>query len=318
MESRDYDESDEFAQLRAMYERLLAQWIERIRSGSLAAAACCNQIRALCAQAARVRFCEQRRCFVASMERDGKTCEVACTGLTRAISYMMDADAERAHRIDSKSASRGKSGTVAAAVAGEERHAGREHGSTVHKQVDRAVRCLRDHTSYGAATPMDRCARIALLTCIGKGWLPVLPEFAFGSAEHRVASACDFIAIDVADEKLVVGELKVGYCTSNYDRPDDGAFASDAARLTAPMRNMVPVAYTHHVMQVVVSRAMLERFYGADAALLRTYIVRVAPREGQTYVHGVPEWAASAEHRANVLAALLAARAAMLARAPPR
>ncbi len=173
--------------------------------------------------------------------RDGRPEGPNLRGLTKALENQLYSDGElpaaALHGATPRGGWRGRGG-------------GRRRGAAVDAQLSRLI-------NAGKTRPAARqysLTRLTLAALAEHGLEPVLAQRAVCSARQRLGTACDIIAYEKGDGRLVVVELKCGFSgdkTAAAQR--DGA----PRRMRPPLRSCADCVLHRHLAQLAVTRELL-------------------------------------------------------------
>jgi hypothetical protein len=171
---------------------------------------------------------------------------------------------------------------------------GTTHGSLVHGELEACVKCLARKRTRDPDLPAnpDACTVNILRAILANGWFPVWTEIPLWCPSARMATACDVIMIDLADDRFVLGEFKTECENTEYE-----AIRSDDP-LPDPFSHVKDCPDTRHQFQLAAMVLILAREYGVepDEAVV---IVGRSKRRGVD-VYGLADWARTPQFFADL------------------
>lgn len=178
---------------------------------------------------------------------------------------------------------------------------GKDHGTRVHKDVERLTRAIYAKLDKKNGTPtvagVDPCAYWIVCALVKRGIVPRVSEFSIFDECTGLATAIDILAWDIAAGTSVAVEVKTGHNNqTNYSS------VRGNAHFRPPMEIVPDSALNRAATQLLMSVLIIARRY--DVQIDRAIILRPLSGKNEVQLYEMPPWALNHTMQQNMYSQL--------------
>lgn len=170
---------------------------------------------------------------------------------------------------------------------------GESHGIRVHKQVGEMCNMFRHNERYydeNNKDSYDPCAIKVVQIFEEYAWVPIAVEPRFYNRQLKIASAIDFIMMDLHTFELIIVELK----TSNNKNDTvftRGKSSQPCGKMKHPLSGLTATDFNRAWVQVLFSMGMVQDHVPPAFCPKKSVLMFATSQESRCMVYAPPPWA---------------------------